>query len=157
MLLIASVGLWIAASPPGTACPDQLHCLLAPDHLRRRVDQYFAPIVANHDFAGTVLIARGNRILLERGYGSADPELSVATVVTNRYRIASVTKTFTAAAIAILAERGVLHLTDPLSRFLPSFPNGDSISIRQLLGHEAGLANPDYREGLQARIDLVGL
>lgn len=153
--LLTALGL--PAALPAYAAPAARDSILSAPVLRRRVDQYFGPIMANHDFAGVVLIARGHRILLQRAYGIADPELGTPTAITHSYRIASLTKTFTAAAIAILAERGSLRLTDRLSRFLPAFPNGDSITVQQLLGHAAGLANPDYREGLRDRIDLDGL
>jgi CubicO group peptidase (beta-lactamase class C family) len=122
--------------------------------LRAMVDRYFAPIVANHDFSGNILIARGGEILLEASYGMADPELGVSTATSHRYRIASLTKSFTAAAIVMLAERQKLALTDSLHRFLPEFPNARNITILQLLRHEAGLANPHYREALKERIDL---
>lgn len=92
-----------------------------------------------------------------RAYGIADPELGVASSLDNRYRIASLTKTFTAAAISILAERGRLRFEDTLSRFLPDFPGGDRITILNLLRHEAGLDNPDYREALRERIVLPEL
>ncbi len=122
--------------------------------LSTRVDDYFAPIVANHDFAGAVLIARGDDILVNRPYGLADPELGVPTSTNNVYRIASLTKTFTAAAIVMLAERGSLRLEDSLSRFLPDFPGARNITILHLLRHEGGLDNPDYRDAMKERIDL---
>ena len=121
------------------------------------VDRYFNPIVDNHDFAGAVLIARGDDILVHRAYGIADPELGVKSSVDFRYRIASLTKTFTAAAVVMLAERGQLRFDDKLSRFLPEFPGADGITILHLLRHEAGLDNPDYRDAMKERIDLVEL
>ena len=122
--------------------------------LGARVDGYFDPIVANHDFAGAVLIARGNQVLVNRAYGIADPELGVRSSADLRYHIASLTKTFTAAAIVMLAERGVLRLEDTLSRFLPDFPGARGITILHLLRHAAGLDNPDYRDAFRDRIDL---
>ena len=100
---------------------------------------------------------RGDSVLLDRAYGLADPELAVPSSTTGRYRIASLTKTFTAAAIAMLAERGSLRLEDTLSRFLPDFPGADAITILHLLRHEAGLDNPDYRDAMRERIDLAEL
>lgn len=100
------------------------------------------PYVANRDFSGTVLVARHGHAIARRAYGLADYALDVPTSVDSRYGIGSVTKTFTAAAIAILAERGALRLDDRLSRFLPELPHADSITIRQLLDHSSGV--PDY-------------
>jgi D-alanyl-D-alanine carboxypeptidase len=54
----------------------------------------------------------------------------------------SVTKTFTALAIVELAQRGLLQLDDPVQRYLPDFPYGPAITVRQLLSHSSGLPNP---------------
>jgi CubicO group peptidase (beta-lactamase class C family) len=56
-----------------------------------------------------------------------------------RFEIASVTKTFTASGILILRDRGRLTFDDPVSRYLPDFPNGDHITIKNLLSHTSGL------------------
>lgn len=63
-----------------------------------------------------------------------------------RFRVGSVTKTFTAAIVLLLAEEGKLGLDDPLDRFLPGVvPGGDRITVRELLNHTSGLANyTDY-------------
>ena len=59
--------------------------------------------------------------------------------------------------LVLLADRGRLNLSDPLSRFLPEFPNAEAITVQQLLLHRSGLANPDYRDALVERTDLEGL
>ena len=73
---------------------------------------------------------------------------------TQRFRIASVTKTFTATIIFQLAAEGKLRLDDTVARYLPGVvPGGQHITIRELLGHRAGLANfTDYVDWL-ARAD----
>lgn len=125
--------------------------------LTAAIDRYFAPLVANHDFAGTVLVARGGQALVHKAYGLADPELEVPSSTNGKYRIASLTKTFTAAAIVMMEAQGKLRLTDTLSRFLPEFPGSNGITLLQLLRHESGLANPDYLEAFRDRITLVEL
>jgi CubicO group peptidase (beta-lactamase class C family) len=94
------------------------------------------------DFSGTVLVARGGRVLVDRAYGWASYELGIPASQTMRFGIGSVTKTFTAAAIELLAERGRLALHDTLSKFLPGLVFGDSVTLEQLLAHTAGV--PDY-------------
>jgi CubicO group peptidase (beta-lactamase class C family) len=108
----------------------------------QRVDAYVAPYVRLRDFGGVVLLARGGRVLVARAYGLASYELGVPVSPSMRFGIGSVTKTFTAAAIELLAERGRLSLHDPLSRFLPGLVFGDSVTLAQLLDHTAGV--PDY-------------
>jgi len=88
-----------------------------------------------------VLVARGDRILFRNARGRADIELGVPLTPEQSFRIASVTKTFTAALVLQLAETGALSLDDPLARFLPDFPNGGQITIRQLLNHSAGISD----------------
>jgi CubicO group peptidase (beta-lactamase class C family) len=96
------------------------------------VETYLAPLVASGDFNGVVLIARGETPLFAKAYGSADVELHVPLTTRSRFRIASITKTFTGAAIAMLVERGKLSYDDALSKYLPGFPKGDAIhSLRR--------------------------
>ena len=123
LLVLAACGARPAA-PPRPAWADPA--------LAARVDQYLAPYVAMKDFAGTVLVARDDRVLVRRTYGDA-PEAAT-------YAVGSIGKTVTAAAIELLASRGKLALTDPVGRYL-SGPY-DSVTIQQLLNHRAGI--PDY-------------
>ncbi|MBF9238031.1 beta-lactamase family protein [Hymenobacter sp. BT683] len=91
-------------------------------------------------FAGVVLVTRHDTVLLQQAYGLADAEWAVPNTLETRFALASITKHITALAILQLAERGRLQLTDKLNSFLPGFPNGDAISVHQLLTHTAGLA-----------------
>jgi CubicO group peptidase (beta-lactamase class C family) len=111
-------------------------------HLARRVDAYVGPYVRMRDFSGTVLIARGGKVLVQRAYGPASYELGTPMSPRMRFGIGSVTKTFTAAAIELLAERGRLSLHDTLAKFIPGVGFGDSVTLEQLLNHTAGV--PDY-------------
>lgn len=117
---------------------------LSAQSLEQRVDSYFARAVAGGDFSGSVLIARGDSILVNKSYGLANIELGVPATPRTRYVIASLTKTLTAAAIVRLRDQGKLRLEATLARYLPTFPHGSRITITHLLGHASGLANPDY-------------
>lgn len=86
---------------------------------------------AEYGFGGVVLVARGNRVILHRGYGLADRERKIPNTPATRFPIASITKSFTAAAILQLADAGKLALDDPIP------PHG--FTIRQLLTHTSGL------------------
>ena len=121
--------------------------------LARRVDEYLRPLVASGDFNGVALVARGNRVLVQRAYGKADWDLGVPLTARSRFRIASITKTFTAAAIAMLAEQGKLSYRDPLSKYIPGFPSGDKIQIRHLLLFAAGVPNPSASGCSDATLD----
>jgi len=115
-----------------------------PGHL----EAYLRPFVETGNFTGAVLIARQGKVLFRRAYGMANYELRVPNTPEIRFHIASVSKPFTAAAILQLQEQGRLSITDPVSRFVPDFPNGDRITLDLLLTHTSGIPNvndlPDY-------------
>jgi CubicO group peptidase (beta-lactamase class C family) len=91
-----------------------------------------------------ILVARGDDILFRGARGSASIELDVPLSAGDVFRIGSNTKPFTAAAILKLAEQGRLAMTDPLSRFLPDYPNGANITVDELCRHTSGIR--DYTE-----------
>jgi len=125
----------------------------AGDELQAAADAFLKPYVDSRNFSGSVLIASGDEILVDSGYGPASIEHSVVNTPKTRFRIGSISKTFTAAAIMLLQEGGSLRIDDPISRYLPVFPNGEAITIRHLLGHTSGLPRyvfqPDYVERSQ--------
>ena len=106
------------------------------------VDRYLAPFIQMKDFSGTILIAKNDKILLRKSFGAANYELSVPNKPQTKFQIASLSKTFTAAAIVLLEKNGHLRLDEALSKFIPDFPNGDRIKISHLLSHSAGI--PDF-------------
>ncbi|HOX13459.1 MAG TPA: serine hydrolase domain-containing protein [Spirochaetia bacterium] len=110
--------------------------------LASELDAYVRGMVSSGTFTGTVLAARGGRILLCKGYGMADRERGIRNDIRTRYRLGSVSKNFTAAAVLLLQERGALSIDDPISRYLPGLFEGKGITIRHLLTHTSGL--PDY-------------
>ncbi|WP_344758228.1 serine hydrolase domain-containing protein [Luteimonas lutimaris] len=92
-----------------------------------------------------VLVLRDGQPLLRRGYGLADLETGTPVTPDTNFRLASVTKQFTAAAILLLAEDGKLSLDDPVRKWLPSLPaSDDAITLRHLLTHASGLI--DYED-----------
>lgn len=122
--------------------------LCAESPFTQKVDQYLQPYLQMQDFSGCVLIAKQGQILTHKCYGDANYELNVANTPSSKFHIASVTKSFTAAAIVILQKRGQLQLTDKLSHYIPDFPSGDKITILDLLNHSSGIpsyyAIPEY-------------
>ena len=85
------------------------------------------------------LVARGDDVLLRKGYGLANVELSVPVEPETVFRIGSLTKQFTAVGILLLQEQGKLSLEDVLSRYLPGYPEGDQITLSHLLSHTSGV------------------
>jgi CubicO group peptidase (beta-lactamase class C family) len=104
-----------------------------------KLDELLSAYNRVNKFNGTVLVARSGTILLEKGYGYKSFEDQKMNRVNTQFRIYSVTKTFTATLIFKMIEEGKLSLSDKLSRFYPSFPLGDSVTIEHLLSHTSGI------------------
>jgi CubicO group peptidase (beta-lactamase class C family) len=138
-LLLSSVSLFAQVSP-------------------EKFDTYIQAYVRNGDFSGSVLVARRGRLVFRKSYGMANHEWNIPNSENTKFHIASVTKTFTAAAIIILEQQGKLKLSDPLSKYVPGYLNGDRITIEQMLLHSSGL--PDFYslpEYLAKKYQRVGL
>ena len=110
--------------------------------LAQAVDRAAAELIASRASAGfSVAIYRDGQPLLVKGYGIANLEDRAPATEATVYRIGSITKEFTAAAILLLAERGKLSVDDRLSRYLPDFPRAGEVTLRQLLNHTSGIRN----------------
>ena len=86
-----------------------------------------------------VLVARDGKILYAKGYGLADVEHQVPITPATKFRIGSITKQFTAAAVLRLQEAGRLRVTDQLAQYYPEFPRGKEVTLRHLLTHTSGI------------------
>lgn len=110
----------------------------------REFEAYVDRFMAEHGAPGVaVAIARGDDLVYARGFGWRDREKELPTTADTVMGVASITKSFTAAAIARLREEGRLDFTDPVAMYLPGFNlpdgNGRGVTIRHLLTHTAGL------------------
>jgi len=92
----------------------------------------------NHIPAMAVAIISAGEVSYINGFGYVDANKTIATTSDTSFRIASISKLFTAQAIMKLVEDGKLRLSDKVSQFLPSF-NGTHMTIKQLLTHSSGL------------------
>jgi CubicO group peptidase (beta-lactamase class C family) len=114
-----------------------------------RMEQVIQSYVKNRTFMGTVLVARGSDVILDKGYGSANLEWDVPNAPTTKFRLGSITKQFTAASILLLEERGTLKVEDPITKYIPdAAPEWGRITIYNLLTHTSGIPNftslPEY-------------
>lgn len=93
----------------------------------------------------SLLVVKDGEALVRRGYGRAELEQGIEAGPATNYRLASLSKQFTAAAVLLLAQDGKLALDDRLRTWLPSLPAAtEAITLRHLLTHTSGL--PDYEE-----------
>lgn len=112
-------------------------------HVHRLV-QYLDQYEQNWPLSGTVLVAYHDEILLKKAYGYANLEHQVPNTLDTKFRIWSLTKSFTAMAILMLKEQKRLRLDDPISKYLTEQKKQkrlEGITIAHLLGHTSGLAN----------------
>jgi CubicO group peptidase (beta-lactamase class C family) len=109
--------------------------------LTTRIDSLAGAFIADtHTPAVSVAVLRGKDTLVMKGYGDASIDSHRAATASTVYRIGSITKQFTSAAVMRLVERGKLSLDDPMSKYLPDVPLHDHIvTIRQLLNHTSGI------------------
>jgi CubicO group peptidase (beta-lactamase class C family) len=135
--------LCLSTVAPGLAAPG-----VEPSGLEREVDAYLQPLLEADLISGSVLIARGGEVELAKGYGPANREHGIACTADTVYRIASLSKSFTAMAVMILQERERLSVDDSLSKYVPDYPRGDEITLHHLLTHTSGVINysrlPDH-------------
>jgi CubicO group peptidase (beta-lactamase class C family) len=103
------------------------------------VDRTLREIVRDGYPGVALLVARDGKVLFRRAYGRACVEHAVPATPETKYRIGSITKQFTAAAILRLQEQGRLSVQDKLSKFVPDFPRGGEVSVHQLLTHTSGI------------------
>lgn len=88
-----------------------------------------------------VLVASKGEVIYRKAFGMANLELKVAMVPENVFRIASLTKQFTAVAILQLQERGLLNIEDDIKKYIPDFPSTEKITLANLISHTSGIKN----------------
>jgi len=102
-------------------------------------------LVANTTATGpgkAVVIVKNGEVIFSKARGMANIELGVPLSTDSVFRIGSLTKQFTAAAIMLLQEQDKLSINDSISIYLPEFPTeGHNVTIAQLMSHTSGLAN----------------
>lgn len=132
LALSVAVPLAARAAAPATDVPAKL-------------DQYMNAAAKVEHFMGSVLVARGDKVLLAKGYGMADLENKVPNTPDTEYRIGSITKQFTAMAILMLQAEGKLNVQDPVCKYVPKCPRDWApIKLTNLLTHTSGI--PDLTD-----------
>lgn len=148
-----AAALLLAASPAqaqdAQPQPAAVFAKLSDAEAARRIEAAIGQVVARPEAAGlSVAVARGDKIVFERDAGLADIDSKRPADAATEFRIGSVTKQFTAAAIMKLVEQGKLGLDDPLAKYVPDFDTGGrAVTIRQMLNHASGIpnyTNPDF-------------
>lgn len=114
----------------------------APSEASSRIDALFAATAGGKWPGAAVVVLREGAIVHAGAYGLANVEQGPANTSRTRFRLASVSKSFTALLVLQLVEQGRLRLDDPLEKYLPGVVGGGVMTIHHLLSHTAGM--PDF-------------
>jgi CubicO group peptidase (beta-lactamase class C family) len=106
-----------------------------------RLDAYFETLFEHNRFMGSVAIARGGELIYSKSVGFADAERGIKTNENTKFRIASISKTFTAVLVLKAVEENRLTLCQTIDKWFPEIGNADKITIEHLLRHQSGLHN----------------
>src|ERR1041385_2558860 len=108
----------------------------APDSLEAKVDKLFAEWDKTGTPGAAVSVVKNGTVLYQHGYGTANLEYDIPITPATIFHVASVSKQFTAFAIALLASQGKLSYDDDIRKYLPEMPDfGKKIAIRHLIHH----------------------
>jgi CubicO group peptidase (beta-lactamase class C family) len=117
------------------------------------IDKLFAEVVRPDGPGMAVIVVNHGKTIYRAARGMANLELGVALKPDHVFRIGSVTKQFTSAAIMILAEEGKLAVSDPITKFLPDYPTqGKTITIEHLLTHTSGIQSYTDMQAWRGRL-----
>jgi CubicO group peptidase (beta-lactamase class C family) len=131
-----------AAAAPTPAIAPTPTAIQPTSLLGRSIDRYLTELVDAKLFQGVVLVARDGQVLISKGYGFADAGRGIPNTTRTRFRLASLTKQFTAMAIMILQSRGKLDVQDSVCTYIDDCPDAwRPIMIHNLLTHTSGLPN----------------
>lgn len=109
--------------------------------ISKEINQYASSYGIIGDFSGCILITEKGETIYENCFGKADYSLNVPNQPQTRFKIGSVSKQFTAAAILILEEEGIISTGDTISRFFANSPIAEKITIENLLTHTSGITD----------------
>jgi len=145
--MIAAVALFLAVFFPAAFSSSAGQ--VSKEIVDQNLDAIFAGLTSREEPGLAVLVKKHGEIIFERGYGVRDLRTKTAIDSRTNFRLASLTKQFTAMAIMLLAHDGKLRCEETLADIFPEFPAyGKSIAIRNLLNHTSGLS--DYEDSMDA-------
>jgi D-alanyl-D-alanine carboxypeptidase len=108
---------------------------------KAKLDSYFNTLEQNNRFMGSVAVAKDGVIIYRKSVGMADIEAKIPATELTKYRIGSISKTFTAVLLLRAVEEQKITLSQTINKWFPDIPNANKITIQQLLTHRSGLHN----------------
>ena len=105
------------------------------------LDRYLDTLEINNKFMGSVAISKSDEVIYSRSIGYADFEHKIKADKNTKYRIGSITKTFTAVLVLKAIEKNKIDLNQSIDKFFPAIKNAGKITVNQLLHHRSGIHN----------------
>lgn len=115
--------------------PEKKAPVSLPVTTNQELDNY---LIGQH-FSGTALVVRKGKVILNQSYGLANQEKQIKNTPNTRYYIGSAQKAIIATAILQLEQAGKIKIEDPVAKYIKDFPNGQQITLKNLLNHTSGL------------------
>jgi D-alanyl-D-alanine carboxypeptidase len=126
----------------------------ADNSLHDKITAYLRPYVSTGNFSGSILVVKSGKTLFQNSYGLSDVQSRAPNRVDTKYHIASLSMQFTTAAAMRLVDGGKLSLDTKVSEIVADVPNGEKITVRNLLQENSGLPDandlPGFDELLNA-------
>lgn len=113
-----------------------------------KLDSFMNVLDENDRFFGSVAISKNDEILYSKAIGYADLDKKIRNNMDTKFRIGSISKTFTAVLVMKGVELGKIDLDETIGRYFPQIQNARKITIRQLLNHRSGIKNVTDRKYL---------
>lgn len=151
----------IGNRPPKLPAGSEPARRLTDAEIAKSIETFVKKLADADVFSGTVLIANGDKVIFKGAYGTANKDFNAPNTIDTKFNLGSMNKMFTSVAIAQLVEQGKISFDDPLSKFVPDFPNptaAGKIRIKHLLTHTAGLGsyfNKKFMESSRAKFRTV--
>ncbi|HEX5869115.1 MAG TPA: serine hydrolase domain-containing protein [Longimicrobium sp.] len=129
--------------------------LAAAEPAAAQLDSLIGAYAREHDFSGTILVQRGDQRLYQRSFGVAERAFGTPVDDSTRFRVASITKLFTAVLILQLHQEGRLDVNATIGAVLPDYPGEGAarVTIHQLLNHTSGLEGFDREQSFQEAVE----
>jgi len=108
---------------------------------KTKLDRYFNALEANNKFMGSVAVSKDGAIVYSRTIGFSDVENNIKADENSKYRIGSISKTFTAVLVLKAVEENKIGLNQTIKKYFPAVKNAEKITVKMLLGHRSGIHN----------------
>src|SRR5690606_37525860 len=105
---------------------------------KAKLDNYFQNLETNNKFMGSIAVSQDGKVIYTKSIGFSDVENNQKANENTKYRIGSISKTFTTVLVMKAVEDKKLDLNQTIEKFFPTVPKANKISIKQLLGHRRG-------------------